>query len=172
MFRKATLKDLEAINEIYNDIHTSEENGCASTNWKRGVYPTIKTAECAVLEGDMFVEVDHGVIVASARINQVQVAEYAYAGWSFDAPDNEVMVLHTLAVSPKLKGKGYGSKFVEFYERYALEHGCRYLRMDTWENNFAARSLYKKLGYREIGIVISEFCGISGFRLVCLEKKL
>lgn len=172
MFRKATLDDLESINSIYNDIHTEEEEGRASINWRRGVYPTKETACDAVLEGDLFVELDGDIIVASARINQKQVAEYKDADWKYFAPDNEVMVLHTLAVSPKLKNKGYGTRFVEFYEKYALECGCRYLRMDTWENNLTARALYKKLGYSEVGIVTSEFNGIGGFRLVCLEKKL
>ena len=172
MFRKATIEDLDVIEAIYNDIHTEEEQGRAFVNWKREVYPTKSTAKAAVLEGDMFVELDNGVIVASARINKKQVAEYADADWTYQAPDDEVMVIHTLAVSPKCKEHGYGSKFVKFYEEYSLKQGCRYLRLDTWENNLVARSLYKKLGYNEVGIVTSEFNGISGFRLVCLEKKL
>lgn len=65
----------------------------------------------------------------------------------------------TLVVSPKENGHGYGT-------------GCRYLRMDTNEKNKAARMLYKKLGYEEIGIVPCKFNGIPGVQLVCLEKKL
>ena len=42
---------------------------------------------------------------------------------------------------------------VDFYECYAMEHGCRYLRMDTNEKNTVARTLYKKLGYEEMEIV-------------------
>lgn len=172
MFRKATVNDLNRIEEIYNEIHTEEEAGRAFINWKREVYPTKETAHKAILDGDLFVEIDNGIIVASARINQIQVAEYVNAAWEYPAPDNEVMVLHTLAVSPRIKHSGYGSAFVKFYEQYAIENGCRYLRMDTWEKNTIARSLYKKLGYKEVGIVTSEFNGISGFRLVCLEKRL
>lgn len=82
------------------------------------------------------------------------------------------MVLHTLVVSPRIKGVGYGTKFVAFYEQYALDHGCRYLRMDTNEKNQAARSLYRKLGYTEVGVVPTVFNGIEGVQLVCLEKKL
>ena len=110
--------------------------------------------------------------MAAARINREQVAEYANADWNYDAPDDEIIVLHTLVVSPSVKGKGYGSDFVAFYENYALEEGCRYLRMDTNARNVAARSLYAKLGYTEVGIVDSVFNGISGVKLVCLEKTL
>ncbi|MBR2021136.1 MAG: GNAT family N-acetyltransferase, partial [Clostridia bacterium] len=91
---------------------------------------------------------------------------------SYNAPENEVMVLHTLAVSPKHFGKGIGKKFVEFYEQYALSNGCRYLRMDTNANNTKARAMYKKLGYKEIGIVDCVFNGIKGVGLVLLEKTL
>ena len=46
------------------------------------------------------------------------------------------------------------------------------MRMDTNAKNAAARGLYKKLGYTEVGIVDSVFNGISGVKLVCLEKCL
>ena len=172
MFRKATMADLDRIEEIYNEIHTDEEAGRAFVNWKREVYPTRQTAKIAISADDMFVEIDNGIIVASGRINQEQVQEYAKALWEFPAQKNEVMVLHTLAVSTKLKKCGYGTNFVKFYEEYAIKNKCKYLRLDTWKNNRAARSLYKKLGYNEIGIVTSEFNGISGFQLVCLEKRI
>ena len=82
------------------------------------------------------------------------------------------MVLHTLVVDPTLAGKGYGSRFVRFYEQYAAENDCLYLRMDTNARNQAARRLYRHLGYREAGIVPCEFNGIPGVQLVCLEKTL
>ena len=75
-------------------------------------------------------------------------------------------------VDPQAKGRGYGSRFVDFYESYALEHGCRYLRMDTNERNASARALYRNLGYREVSIVPCAFNGIPGVQLVCLEKTL
>lgn len=172
MIRKADFADVDRIAEIYEAIHTEEEAGRASIGWKRGVYPTRDTAAASVLAGDMFVEIEDGVIVASARINRDQVAEYANAAWAADAPADRVMVLHTLTVDPALRGRGYGPAFVRYYERYALQNGCPYLRMDTNEKNRAARALYAKLGYREAGVVLSQFNGIPDVRLVCLEKTL
>ena len=55
---------------------------------------------------------------------------------------------------------------------YALSHGCPELRMDTNARNAVARGLYKKLGYKEIGIVPTEFNGIPDVQLVLLEKHL
>ena len=69
-------------------------------------------------------------------------------------------------------GKGYGRAFVNFYETHAKETGCTELRMDTNERNAAARALYHKLGYEEIGIVPTTFNGLPGVHLVLLEKRL
>lgn len=172
MFRKATTDDIDRINEIYNELHDAEENGEVTIGWVRGIYPTRASAEVAVAADDMFVEEVDGTVVAAARINKSQVPEYAKANWTVNAPGDMVMVLHTLVVSPKIKGNGYGTAFVAFYEKYARENGCPYLRMDTNEKNSAARSLYKKLGYTEVSIVPCVFNGIDGVQLVCLEKTL
>ena len=109
---------------------------------------------------------------AAARINSRQVAEYALAAWEQDAPEDKVLVLHTLVVDPAAKGRGCDTEFVNFYEEMGKATGRPFLRMDTNEKNRAARALYHKLGYREAGIVPCEFNGICGVGLVCLEKTL
>ncbi|MDO4482055.1 MAG: GNAT family N-acetyltransferase [Bacillota bacterium] len=172
MFRKAYMDDLDKISAIYDEIHTEEESGKVSIGWIRGIYPTEQTAYDSILKGDMFVETDNGNIVAAAKINKEQVPEYSDAKWIYEVPDELIMVLHTLVVSPKYKGCGYGTAFVDFYENYALTNGCSYLRMDTNEKNANARRLYKKLGYTEVSVVDCCFNGIDGVRLVCLEKKI
>ncbi len=173
IIRKATEADIPQILEIYNETMIEEENGRTHIGWIRDVYPTEATARKALSEGELFIIEDDKQVAATAIINQKQVPEYVDAAWeSSEALDEEVMVLHTLVVSPKRAGKGYGSAFVKFYEAYALEHNCPYLRMDTNETNAVARRLYKHLGYREAGIVNCVFNGIPGVHLVCLEKKL
>ena len=171
--RKAREADIPAIAGIYDRILAKEEAGQVTIGWLRGVYPTEQTARAALAADDLFVMEADGVICATARINQVQVPEYRNADWRYaDVPENEIMVLHTLVVDPQIAGHGYGKAFVSFYEQYAKEHGCPYLRMDTNAINAAARRFYAKLGFRESGIVGCTFNGIPGVRLVCLEKKL
>lgn len=170
--RKAAAADIPGIAEIYERIHTEEENGRASIGWIRGVYPVRKTAEDACGRGDLFVLLDDGKIAAAAIINQIQVPEYRLARWKEDTPPDSVMVLHCLAVDPAKSGKGYGKRFVSFYESYARLHGCTALRMDTNARNTRARTLYRKLGYTEIGTVPCVFNGIPNVCLVCLEKYL
>lgn len=171
-FRSAVMEDAPRIAEIYDQIHTREEAGLATTGWLRAVYPTLASAKESITKGDMFVAEENGRIVASGKINREQVPVYAQVPWKYEAPDEQVMVLHTLTVDPALEGRGIAGTFVRYYEDYALERGCPCLRIDTNEKNLRARGLYGSLGYREAGIVSCEFNGIPGVHLVCLEKYL
>ncbi len=172
MFRKAEPRDLEAIAAIYDRIHDNEEAGKTTIGWIRSIYPTRATAQSSIEIGDMYVEEVDGIVVAAAKINQEQVPEYANAQWQWEAPDEKILVLHTLVVDPEKGRGGYGKAFVAFYEDMARDMGCPYLRMDTNVRNVIARQLYQGLGYAEVGIVDCQFNGIPGVQLVCLEKKV
>lgn len=172
MIRKAVPGDIPAVAAIYERIHDREEAGAGTTGWKRGVYPTEATAREALAADALFVDERGGKIAAAARIDQTQVPEYALARWQHAAEARKIMVLHTLVVDPDAAGQGIGTGFVAFYERSARERGCPCLRMDTNAINAPARALYKRLGYREAGIVPCDFHGLGQIRLVCLEKWL
>ena len=172
VIRKAEAGDIDAVEAVYDEIHSAEEAGELTIGWIRGVYPVRATAEAALQRGDLFVLEDGGQVRGAAVINQIQVDVYAGAPWKHAAEDNEVLVLHTLVISPESGRKGYGKRFIRFYEDYASEHGCPELRIDTNARNLTAREMYRKLGYEEIAVVPTEFNGISGVDLVLLEKYL
>ena len=172
LFRKAGTEDVAAIVRIFEETHTCEERGETSIGWVRGVYPTEKTAQDAIQRDDLFVLEEKGSILGCAIINQLQVDVYAGAPWRQAAKDEDVMMLHTLVIAPDKRGRGLGPAFVNFYEQYAREQGCPFLRMDTNARNIKARAMYRKLGYEEIGVVPCRFNGIEGVQLVLLEKYL
>ena len=170
--RRAMIFDLPGVEKIYGEIHDAEEAGVITTGWLRGIYPVRSTAEAALQRGDLFVMEDEKGLCGAALINQLQVDVYADAPWEYRVPDDQVCVLHTLVISPKRRGRGLGTQFVGFYEDYAREHGWTELRIDTNARNAGARSLYQKLGYREIAVVPTVFNGIPDVDLVLLEKHL
>ena len=172
MIRKAERKDLEAVDGLYQEIHDAEAAGLITTGWIRGIYPIRETAEAALTRDDLFVLEENGRVFGSGIINQLQVDVYQGAPWKYQAPDEQVCVLHTLVISPAARGQGYGRAFIRFYESYALRHGCSELRIDTNERNLAARAMYRKYGYQEIDVIPTTFNGIEGVRLVLLEKQL
>lgn len=170
--RKAEESDIDAVAKIYSLIHDQEEAGKISVGWARAVYPTRTTAEEALKRRDLFVAWDHGQVVGAAIINQIQPDAYAQSPKWQPAPDDQVMVLHTLVVDPRVSGHGYGKLFLEYYERYALDHGCHFLRIDTQAKNHVARNMYRKLGFKEVEVVSAPFNGLSEVELVLLEKQI
>ena len=172
MIRKANLSDLNRIEEIYNEIFDEIEAGRAQIGWTRGIYPARDIAEDSIRLREMYVMEQAGEIVACGRINRYQGPEYRDAVWSFEADPDQVLVLHTLVVSPKCKGQGCGTRFVAFYEDMARRLGCTALRIDTNAINLAARALYKRLGYTEACIVPTTFNGLDNVSLVCLDKRV
>ena len=171
MIRKATEADLDAVIKIYDELHDAEESGEISVGWIRTIYPTRTTAEESLKRGDLFV-LEDGTVLGAGIINQNQVDFYEKGAWEYKTEDNDVCVLHTLVISPQAGGKGYGKQFVKYYEDYALKLGCHELRLDTNERNDRAREMYRKLGYKEIGIVPTVFNGIPNVNLVLLEKRI
>ena len=172
VIRKATYADIDAVEKLYDDIHTAEELGKQTTGWVRNVYPIRATAELALGRKDLFVLEENGIICGSGIINQIQDNSYRKAHWRYEEADNRVCVLHTLVISPSYSGRGYAKAFLAYYEQYARQTGCMELRLDTNVKNTAARSMYGKYEYREIGIVPTEFNGIPDVKLVLFEKHL
>jgi GNAT superfamily N-acetyltransferase len=172
MIRKAMKSDLDAVVNIYDEIHQAEEAGIISVGWIRGIYPVKETAEEALKRDDLFVIEKDGIVLGSGIINKIQVDVYKNAKWEHEVEEDKVCVLHTLTISPRAGKKGLGKQFVSFYEDYALENGCSELRIDTNERNMAARKMYSKLGYKEVAIVPTVFNGIPDVNLVLLEKYM
>lgn len=172
VFRKAKVEDLPAIGEIYDEIHTREEAGQSSIGWRRGLYPTLETASAAIGRQDMYVAERNGQVTGCAIINNEQHPRYADGHWRIAASRDQVLVLHTLVISPSCQGMGMGPLFVGFYEEMAKKLGMRSLRMDTNVINVQARKLYARLGYHEAGTICVEFNGIQDVTLVLLEKEV
>lgn len=173
LFRKAALRDVDAIAASYDRTHTEEEAGRLHVGWQRGVYPERETALAAIDRDDLYVCELDGQVAAAAIINHLQLEEYRQGHWTVPADEKHVLVLHTLVVDPCFARRGCGSAFVRFYEEEALRRGCTALRMDTQEQNTPARQMYRKLGFTETDILEGVlFNGVPGVRLVLLEKRV
>ena len=170
---QSTSGDIPAVAAIYERIHDREEAGAGVTGWKRGVYPTEATARAALNAGDLFVDEREGMIVAAARIDRAQVAEYAQGQLALSGAGGQGHGAAHADGGPQCRRAGRGHRLCGLLRALRpLERGCPCLRMDTNEKNAPARALYKRLGYREAGIVRSDFNGLGQIRLVCLEKRL
>lgn len=168
----ATKNDIPDIVNIYDELIFIEEEGAGKTGWIRGIYPTKDIAYDALKAETLFVGKENGNIVGSAIINKIQPDIYKNASWITSASCDEIMVLHTLSISPAFSGKGYGKDFVNFYENYALSSGCSLLRIDTNIINTPAISLYKSLDYIDIGTLSCTYNGLKKVEIILFEKQL
>ena len=107
MVRLATEQDLPLVGSIYEEILAEEEKRPASfTNWQRGKYPTVEHARAALEAGTLYVAEEDGEVYGCVNLNGEQLAEYAALNWSVPADPEDVMVIHTLCISPRWAGRG------------------------------------------------------------------
>ena len=169
--RKATLNDIPRIAEIY-DILTSDEETCRFTNWLKGVYPTKDFAMKALEDGDLYVGEDENGIFGSMLLNSVQLPEYKDINWIYSAEPHEVLVIHTLCIDTAFRGKGKAKELIEYAEKYGIDNNKKVIRLDTYEGNIPACTMYPKLGYLYSGTAFFNFMGKIPENLKCFEKLL
>ena len=172
MIRKATESDINAIDALYHELLTHEEQTQSWSNWQKGIYPTRATAEKAVALGTMYVLEEENTICASMILNDLQSDFYKETDWRFPAEPHKVGVIHTLCVAPSQYGKGFGNQMIAFAKVEAKTKGCKVIRMDTYSGNEPAKALYKKHGFRIAGNVDAFLEGVIAEELVLLEIKL
>ena len=171
MIRKAAAEDISFVEEIYNEI-TSNEEIIKFTQWMKGLYPTILTAQKSFEEGTLFVSENDGVITGAVILNHEQPEEYKKLKWSIEAEGEKVLVIHTLCIKPSFSKMGLGQKFIIFAENYAKELGCTTIRLDTNDKNIPGANLYKKMGYNHVGNADFNFQGLKYQNLKCFDKIL
>lgn len=172
IIRKATEKDIAAIDGTYTRLMEYEKTHVDYTNWKIGIYPTIHDAERGVAEGTMYVLEEEGELCASMILNQNQAEHYKQIDWQYDAKPEEVLVIHTLTVPPEKARKGYGKAMVDFARMFGREHGCRVIRMDTSVKNEPALAMYTKDGFRNAGRLRVMHHGVIDGELYFLEGMI
>lgn len=173
MIRPACSADLPAIAQIYEEILDQEDQRPVSyTNWQRGKYPTLDTARTALEAGTLFVGEENGTIFAAVNLNGIQLPEYDRIPWQFEARSEQVMVIHTLVISPRFSGHGKAREMVAFCEEEGRRQRKTVMRLDTYEGNHPANAMYPKLGYRFAGHARFLFQGFLDEVLNCYEKQL
>lgn len=172
MIRLATTADLPAISAIYEAIHDREEAGPVYTNWQRGKYPTTDTARQALEAGTLYVGEEDGALWGVVNLNGLQLPEYDQIPWGIPAERAQVGVIHTLCIHPTRSGRGYARQMVAFCEEECRRQGKTVIRLDTWENNLPANTMYPKLGYQYAGATEFFFQGFIHEILNCYEKLL
>lgn len=130
LIRKMALEDIPAVVEI--------ENQCFSLPW------SAKSFEDSLSREDTIFLVCE---VSDENTSASHIAGYMGLYLSFD----EASVTN-VAVSSAVRKKGYGEALVETAKKHAKEAGTECIFLEVRQSNVPALSLYKKLGFEELGI--------------------
>ncbi len=79
-------------------------------------------------------------------------------------PDGMHMV--NLAVDPRFRRRGLALSALECVDELARERGAERVVLEARETNLAAQLLYRKAGYRAVGIVSNYYHGEDAYRMV------
>lgn len=164
--------DIEELEQLYHSINDHLSATINYPGWKRDVYPNRKTAEDGIKEGCLYVAECNEKIVGSIILRHEPEPAYLSVKWMKDLGYEEVLVLYTFVVHPDYLGQGVGQKILNFVIRHGSQSNIKSLRLDVYEYNLPAISLYKKCGFHYIDTVdlgLSEY-NLNWFQLY--EKLL
>ena len=170
--RLAAEQDIDALEKLYDETNDYLAGGVNYPGWKKGVYPTREDAVAGVAGVCLYVAVCGSEIVGSIVLLHEPEPAYLAVKWQLDLDYANVLIIHTFVVSPRFAGQGIGRLLLEFAADHGTKQAIKALRLDVYEKNLPAMSLYEKCGFKYIDTVdlgLSEF-GLEWFKLY--EKLL
>lgn len=147
----ATQNDFDAIIAFYDDVTERTPGMATYARWSKGKHPTEEGIRAYIDEGSMYVYQEGGEIIAAVALTMYQGKDYHAIQWSRQVADDEVAVIHILAVSPDRQGTGIGSEMIRDAIRLAQSRGMQAIRLDALASNTPAHKLYERLGFEYRG---------------------
>lgn len=109
---QATFEEDDAIQAFYDDVTARTPDMSLYARWSKGKHPTADGIRSYIKEGSMYLYKEEDIIVGAMAVTMYQGEDYHAIEWSEQVPDDEVAVIHILAVHPDRQGSGVGSEMV------------------------------------------------------------
>ncbi|WP_343337678.1 hypothetical protein TPELB_26870 [Terrisporobacter petrolearius] len=172
IIRLGVEKDIDKLEELYNELNDYLEAHVNYPGWKKGVYPIRDDAIAGIKDGSLYVSTISGKIVGSIILSHKPEHAYLKTNWQKELKYSDVFVIYTFAIHPDYWCQGVGKELLKFAQKQANKKNIKALRLDVYEKNLPAIKLYEKLGFKYIDTVDLglENYGLKWFRLY--EKLL
>lgn len=148
---KGTMEDLEEVAQLYDETADFLERHVNYPGWRKGLYPVRENASEAIEEGSLYVAREGNKLVGSFILRQEPEDAFPKMDWGVELEHREVFVVYTFAVHPDHQKRGIGRAMLDYILQLAQENGIKAVRLDVYEKNLPAISLYKKCGFQYIG---------------------
>ncbi len=162
--RKADLPELPFIWEIIQQaIEQRRQDG--SEQWQQG-YPNEQTIEEDITNGWGYVLIENAQVIAYAAIivGNEPAYENIQGKW---LTDGTYVVIHRVATSNAVKGRGVATQLFRMIEELALAHDVYSIRVDTNFDNVPMLKILERLNYVYCGEVF-----FIGANRMAFEKVL
>lgn len=125
----------------------------------------IHDAQGSFLEPTYSIMVRHyGVAMGMARLALLMLLDHK--------PPPGDLYLDGIAVAESCRGRGVGTALVAAFEKRARDNGFQTVSLEVIDANPRARSLYERLGYREVAThTMGPFSRLFGFRTTVRMAK-
>lgn len=150
--KQATLADLDSVLAFYGDVMDRTPEIARYARWQKGKHPTPEGIKTFIEEGSLYLRREKGVIIGAMAFPMHQGEEYHAIAWSRNVADDEVAVIHLLAVSPDYQSSGIGTEMVLEAIQLAQNQGMKAIRLDALASNTPAHRLYERLGFVNRGV--------------------
>ena len=160
-------KDIDELENLYNDLNDYLAAGVNYPGWKKGIYPVRQNAIDGVKNRNLYVAKKNGTIIGSIILSHEPEQAYYNVKWGFEADYSDVFVIHTFVVHPKFMQCGVGKMLIEFAYEYSIKSKVKSIRLDVYEGNMPAIKLYERCGFKYIDTVdlgLKDY-GLDWFRL-------
>jgi len=148
---RATNEDFESVIAFYDDVMERTPKIATHARWSKRKHPTLEGIRAYIEEGSMYLYKENDVIIGAMAVTMYQGKDYHAIEWTQHVQDNEVAVIHILAVSPDVQGKGIGSEMIREAIRLGQTNGMKSIRLDALASNTPAHKIYKSLGFEYRG---------------------
>jgi len=169
---QATINDFESVIKFYDDVTLRTPKMDTYARWKKGQHPTEEGIKAYIEEGSMYLYKKNDAIVGAMALTMYQGADYHAIEWSKQIKDNEVAVIHILAVSPDYQGAGLGTEMICKAIDLSIDSGMKSVRLDALASNTPAHKIYERIGfeYRGKQYLYAENTGWTDFFFFELTK--
>jgi len=140
-------EEAEEIFEIYESCRRAMR-AAGIFQWQ-DEYPTINTIKQDLEDKTLYGYYENGKCLGAVCASTFQDEEYKEIKW--EGPDENVIVIHRLAVSPEHQAKGIARLLMDFAEDFAKKKNYSGIRLDSYSQNKRALKFYENRGYKKRG---------------------
>ncbi|WP_407413523.1 GNAT family N-acetyltransferase [Methanobrevibacter sp.] len=171
--RKAKIEESEKILNFYQNIVYSIEGTQFKPKWSK-YYPNLEFIKSSIEKQELYVYKKDSDIIGCVVLNNRFDPEYDNIDWIVEAKPEEIVIIHTFAVTSDLAGKGIGKEIFRQIKNNALKNNQKTIRLDIIDGNIGAQKVFEKFGFKYIDTVeiFHDIVGLEKFHLYehILEK--